>query len=33
MKIDELINKNYDKLTQNDHQIFNYIIMISKWEK
>lgn len=26
MKIDELINKNYDKLTQNDHQIFNYII-------
>lgn len=26
MKIDELINENYDKLTQNDHQIFNYII-------
>lgn len=26
MKINELINNNYDKLTQNDHQIFNYII-------
>lgn len=26
MRIDELINKNYDKLTQNEHQIFNYII-------
>lgn len=26
MKIEELINTNYDKLTQNDHQIFNYII-------
>lgn len=26
MKMDELINNNYDKLTQNEHQIFNYII-------
>lgn len=26
MKIEELINNNYDKLTQNDHQIFTYII-------
>lgn len=25
MKIDELVNNNYDKLTQNDNQIFNYI--------
>lgn len=25
MKIDELINENYDKLTENDHQIFKYI--------
>ncbi|MBM6819366.1 MULTISPECIES: MurR/RpiR family transcriptional regulator [Clostridium] len=25
MKIDELINNNYEKLTQNDHQIFDYI--------
>ncbi|NFG24745.1 MurR/RpiR family transcriptional regulator [Clostridium botulinum] len=25
MKIYELINNNYDKLTQNDHEIFNYI--------
>ena len=26
MKIDELINNNYDKLTQSDHQIFDYIV-------
>lgn len=26
MKIDELINNNYEKLTQNDHQIFDYIV-------
>lgn len=25
MKIDELVNENYDKLTENDHQIFKYI--------
>ena len=26
MKIDELINNNYDKLTQSDHQILDYIV-------
>jgi len=25
MKIDELVNQNYDKLAENDHQIFKYI--------
>lgn len=25
MKIEELVNENYDKLTENDHQIFKYI--------
>ncbi|MBC2579494.1 MurR/RpiR family transcriptional regulator [Clostridium sp. DJ247] len=25
MKIDELVNANYDKLTENDHKIFKYI--------
>lgn len=25
MKIDELVNENYDKLSENDHQIFKYI--------
>ena len=25
MKIDELVNENYDKLTENDYQIFKYI--------
>ena len=25
MKIDELVNENYDKLTENNHQIFKYI--------
>lgn len=26
MKIDRLVNDNYDKLTANDHEIFNYIL-------